>query len=369
MFHFRVSDEDLRDFFPLPKVMDGIFQLCSSMFSVGFEEVKGAEVEMSIWHPEVKVYRAIDLTPGANNRVLGEFYLDLYIRDDKGYAGGDKGWYIPVRSHSRMGQCRPLGSLIMSLPVPNYGKPSLLNMSEVEELLRNFGNLLFHMCSTNSDYSDLCGKGGLEWDVLDLPGYFMTHWLYLPEVLQLFSGHWSSNQPLEPKVISKLCTVPRQLLAGYKLCNDLYKASYDLAFYSEDYNKEAYQDIVKRIRQDFLLLPEVQGDVFPLYVSEMLSGDYPGAMFCSTWAKMLAADAFSAVQEVMPDNDSLLESDQVKKVTARYRNTILSSGSSKPFAETFRLFRGRDPSHEALLLTLGLKATQHPKKKGQESVV
>lgn len=366
-FILGVSDEELRDYFPLPKVLSGIFKLCSSLFGVGFEEITSKEIESSLWHPEVKMFRAIDLN--GSGKELGRFYIDPYIRDDKGYAGGDKGWYVPVRPRSRAAGCDPLGVFVLSLPVPNYGKPSLLSMAEVEELLRNFGNMLAHLCST-SHWSDVSGKSGLEWDVLDLPGYFMQNWLYVPEVMRTLSGHWSSDAALDPELVGKLCTVPRQLLAGYDLCHDLYRAAYDVAFYSEDYDKEGYQDLATRLHGDFLLLPPVTGDMFPLYVSEMFSGDHPAAMFCSTWARMLAADAFSAVQEAMePETGSTFDNEQVKRVTMRFRNTILAMGSSKPSAETFRAFRGRDPSHEALLLTLGLKATPHPKKKGQEEVL
>jgi len=372
-FILGVTDEELREYFPLPKVLAGIFKLCSSLFGVSIEEVKvsdEAKVEASLWHPEVKMFRAIDTSSGQE---LGRFYIDPYIRDDKGYAGGDKGWYVPVRARSGPAGCSPLGVFVLSLPVPSYGKPSLLNMAEVEELLRNFGNMMGHLCATNSQWSDLTGKAGLEWDVLDLPGFFMQHWLYVPEVMRTLSGHWSSDKPLDPELVGKLCTVPRQLLAGYDLCHSLYKSAYDIAFYTEDYEKESYQDMAERMHSDFLLLPTVSGDMFPAYVSDMFSGDYPAAMFCSTWAKMLAADAFSAVQEAMDpvvdagsDNKSLFNNEQVKRVTMRYRNTVLAAGSAKATADTFRAFRGRDPSHEALLLNLGLKATPHPKKKGQQ---
>lgn len=101
--------------------------------------------------------------------------MDPFIRDDKGYAGGSKGWFIPLRSHSKVAKSLPLGALILSLPVPNYGKPSLLSFAEAEEVLRNFGNLLIHVLA-ESDWSDLSGKSGIEWDALDLAGNFMTHW-------------------------------------------------------------------------------------------------------------------------------------------------------------------------------------------------
>jgi len=362
-----VSDEELRDFFPLPKVLDGLFHLSAKLFSVGFEEIKDVNMSEHAWHSDVKLYRAIDLTPGAGNAELGRFFMDPFIRDDKGYSGGDKGWYIPMRQPSRQRPDQALGSLVFSLPMPNYGKPSLLSLNEVEEVFRNFGNMLFHMVSNQTDWSSLSYKGGLEWDVLDLPSVFMQHWLYIPEVVSSLSGHWSTNQPLDRELVEKLCTVPRQLLAGYDLCNELFLAAYDINFYTVDWGQEQYQDMVHRIRPDFLLLPAVSRDHFPLYVSDMFCGDYPAAMFTKVWAKMLAADAFSAVQEARSNGEtSLFEDERVKKVTMRYRNTVLGQGSALPASDIFRQFRGRDPTHEALLHSLGLKDTHQPKKRGQE---
>ena len=141
--------------------------------------------------------------------------------------------------------------------------------------------------------------------------------LYLPEVMEALSCHWSTNQPLEHNLVQKLCTVPRQLLAGYGLCQELHKAAYDMAFYTEDYDKGSFAEMAARIHSDFLLLPAVQNDSFPLYCSDMFSGDHPAAIFSSTWAKMIAADAFSAVHEAR-DHDS---------PTGMYARKILKSST------------------------------------------
>jgi oligopeptidase A len=168
----RMSDEDLRNYFPLPRVLTGVFKLCQKLFGVIFEEIKSPEAKASAWNKDVSLFRVVDET---NGKVLGNFFFDPFIRDDKGYAGGSKGWFIPLRPRSNISGSVPLGALIMSLPPPNYGKPSLLNFAETEEVLRNFGNLLMHILA-ESQWSDLCGKNGIEWDALDLAGNFMTQW-------------------------------------------------------------------------------------------------------------------------------------------------------------------------------------------------
>ena len=387
-----MSDEDFRDYLPLPKVLTGIFRLCESLFDLRFEEIGGvndASEDMKTamgnkrWAPEIKLYRVIDVGKGGNNTVLGQFFLDPYVRDDKGYAGGDKGWYIPIRPHSSIAGCEALGAMILSLPIPNYGKPSLLNIAETEEILRNFGNLLAHVCSTKiSKWSELSGRTGLEYDVLDLAGMFMIHWLYVPETLRILSGHWSTNEPLPNSAIDALCTTAgKQHMAGYSLCNELFEASYDLTFYTEDYEKDPFQELVVRMRSEYLLLPPAGGDAFPLYMLDMMYGVSelmgPSCTYSKTWSKMLAADAFSAVQEAIQINGTqseqnqtnILDNEAVKRVTRRFRSTLLDKGSTEPASEMFRQFRGRDPSHEALLFSLGLQSTRSPKIKSQKEAI
>ena len=383
-----MSDEDFRDYLPLPKVITGIFKLCESLFDLRFEEIKSLSnasedvakiLENKKWAPDIKLYRIIDVAEGGANKVLGQFFLDPYVRDDKGYAGGDKGWYLPIRPHSSIVGSEALGAMVLSLPIPNFGKPSLLSVAEVEEVLRNFGNLLVHVCSSKTcKWADLCGRTGLEWDVIDVAGIFMTHWLYVPDILRSLSGHWSTNEPLPNNVIEKLCTsAGKHHMAGYNLCNELFRAAYDKAFYSEEYEKESYQDMAERLRPEYLLLPPAAGDCFPIHANDIMSGDYPGTLYSKTWGKMLAADAFSAIQEAIETNgihnehsrNNILTDESVKSVTRRFRSTILDRGSSQPYTEMFRQFRGRDPSHEALLLSLGLQSISTPKIKGQKEVV
>ena len=163
-----ISDDDLRDFFPLPKVFNGILKMVQSLFQIQIEEVKDSA---SVWHPDVKLFRVVD----ADQRILGNFYFDPYIRDEKGYPGGDKGWFVPMRQNSGKAHSTPMGAMILSLPTPGYGKPSLLNFEEVRELLKTFGNMLVHVVA-QSEYADLSGKTGVEADALDVAANFMTQW-------------------------------------------------------------------------------------------------------------------------------------------------------------------------------------------------
>jgi oligopeptidase A len=157
--------------------------------------------------------------------------LFLLSRDDKGFMGSDRGWYVPIRGHSFKGSCEPLGAMVLSLPTPGYGKPCLITVDEVQELMRQFGNLLLHMSAT-SPWSDLCGKQGIEWDAIDVSQHFMIEWLYTPDFLASVSGHWSTNEPISPGVVDSICS-SRHHMAGFELCTELFKAAYDISFFTE----------------------------------------------------------------------------------------------------------------------------------------
>ena len=153
-----------------------------------------------------------------------------------------------------------------------------------------------------------------------------------------------------------------------------------MTFYTEDYEKDPYQELVLRLRPEYLLLPPAAGDAFPLYMIDMMYGASelmgPSTLYAKTWSKMLAADAFSAVQEAIQNGIkselnqiNILNNEAVKHVTRRFRSTLLDKGSTEPASEMFRQFRGRDPSHEALLFSLGLQSTRSPKIKSQKEAI
>jgi len=353
---FGVEDEAMRDYFPLPIVLKGIFDLLETQFGVKFEIVEADSGDLgSLWNPEVTLYRVKD-----GDEEVGYCYLDPYIRDDKAYQGGDKGWYLPVRPHSKMGGSKAAGAVIMALGPPGYGKPSLLSVQEVVEVVRQFGKVVQNMLAARK-WSETSGVSGMEWDCLNLVPDFMMQWLGVPHVLQSLSQHWSSGQRLsEAQAISLVSA--RNHLAGYDLCYELYKAAYDIAFYTEDYENEQFAELAIRLAPQYLVLDREKEDAFPMYFEEMLTGQWAAGYYSHTWSKMLAADLFSAYLEVGLENK-----EAVAKVSSRFKSTFLTSGSAVPTGQLFREFRGRDPTPEALLISLGLKESIQPKNRGSKS--
>ena len=134
---FGVEDEAIRDYFPLPTVLKGIFDLFEDQFGVQFEVVEANGGDLgTVWNSEVTLYRVKD-----GGEEVGFCYLDPYIRDDKAYQGGDKGWCVPIRPNSVIGGSKPVGAVVMALGPPGYGKPSLLSHQEVVEVVKQFGKV------------------------------------------------------------------------------------------------------------------------------------------------------------------------------------------------------------------------------------
>ncbi|CAB4070162.1 UGP2 [Lepeophtheirus salmonis] len=311
-----MTDDDIRDYFPLPQLVDNNELINKRGFNP--------------WNKDVQFYRVFD---SDGTSVLGEFYFDPYIRDDKIYTGSDKGFYFPLKNKSNDG-CS-LGSMVMSLPIPAYGKPSLLNFFEVEEVFRTTGKLLAHILNKHK-LSDLSSQY-VEEDCYDVISEYMTHWLYKPEVLKSLCQHWSSRDKADEKLINCLINT-RKHMAGLELCEELFKSSFDITLYKEDPMQESYMDILDRLYPEYLLIPREKEDNFPLYFEDIITRKHPG----SYYGKL-----------------------EIPDVTMRFREFFLSNGNFLPYAEKFRRYRGRDPSHEALLFSLGLKESQAPKFKSK----
>lgn len=191
---YGIDEESMRDFFPLPHVLKTVFKLLAEQYDLVFTMEKNSEAP---WREEVTLYK---VTNKAGD-LQGYCYLDPYIRDDKGYNGGDRGWYIPIRSHTTIGGVdTPIGCIVMALPNPGYGKPSLLSFNELVELFRLFGKAAANMAAKR-DWIETSGRSGVEYDALNLVPEMMSQWLMVPHVLQSLSSHWSTGRILNYEIV------------------------------------------------------------------------------------------------------------------------------------------------------------------------
>jgi oligopeptidase A len=343
---FNVEEEAMREYFPLPHVLETVFKLVKEHYNHTFTLIKPEGTEAP-WSDEVSVYKVTD----SDGNFKGHCYLDPYIRDDKGYQGGDRGWYVPLRAGSAVAGSTPVGCIVMALGTPGYGKPSLLSYNEVEEVLKQVGKALVHMSATKK-WAETSGRTGVEWDALNLIPELMANWLSVPSFLSTISRHWSTGEQLSDVQVENQIQAKKHM-SGYSTSQELFKAAFDISFYSEDFENEQYQALVDRLTPQYLVLAREREDCFPLYFEDIMTGNWAAGYYSHLWSRMLAADIFSAYWEAGWDNP-----EAINKVSRRISTGILPSGSSAPMAEVFREFRGRDPNPEALMISLGLSGSR-----------
>lgn len=343
------SDENKwRAYFPLPTVLSGLFNHIETLFNVKIVESKKAD----IWHKDVWFFDLFDLN-GSSAAPIANFYLDPYARGTQKFLKEQhSGWVSTIKSKSKIGNSTPLIALIFNFPPPVGDKPSLLSFKDVQVLFQKFGHALQHLLTT-IEYSDIAGLSFVEWDAVFICDFFMENWLYEPFMLQKISEHYETEEPLPAEAIESIKRT-RSHLAGYKLCKELYLSHLDLELHSSG---TFWVPMMKRLWPKYFVLPLEKRDTHVCNFEAIWSGNWAAAYFSKVWSRMIAADLYTAFQEVKSDES------QQKELGARFRNTFLSLGGSYPAAEVFRKFRGRDPSPQALLDNLGLtRATKETTK-------
>lgn len=340
---YSFDEETIREYFPLPKVLTGLFALVESLFHIRICE----RSDVNTWHEDVKFYDVFDLTDndgsGGGTPMAG-FYLDLYSREDSKIAmKGTAGWHIGIRNRCGQSNTCPLSALIFNFSIPLYGKPSLLSLGDVKKLFTEFGHAMQHLL-TRVEYSELAGLSNVEWDSVGVCGNVLVHVLHHPMTLKTISGHYSSDEQL-PNALIDAIQVQRQHMAGLDLCQELYLSALDLELYT---NTAFWGDIVKELWPQFMALPMDKKDSHLCSFAPIFSGEWAAAYYSHVWSRLLAADVYSAFYEVQDNLDA------VHAVGKRFRETFLALGGACHPSEVFRRFRGRDPSPKALLKSLGL---------------
>ncbi|KYM98497.1 Oligopeptidase A [Cyphomyrmex costatus] len=331
-----------KEYFPLPTVLSGLFKHIETLFNVKIVESKKAD----IWHKDVRFFDIFDLN-GSNAAPIANFYLDPYARGtEKFRKEQDSGWVSTIKSKSKVNNSTPLIAMIFNFPPPIGDKPSLLSFRDIQVLFQKFGHALQHLLTT-IEYSDIAGLSFVEWDAVFICDFFMENWLYESFMLQNISGHYKTKEPLPAEAIDSIKRM-RSHLAGYKLCKELYLSHLDLELHSSE---TFWVPMMKRLWPKYFVLPLEKRDVHVCNFDLIWSGNWAAAYFSKIWSEMIAADLYTAFQEVNFDES------QQKELGMRFRNTFLSLGGSYPAAEVFRKFRGRDPSPKALLDNLGLTHT------------
>ncbi|KAI4497021.1 hypothetical protein M0802_007767 [Mischocyttarus mexicanus] len=341
---YEFKKESLKNYFPLPKVLSGLFDLLKTNF--GLEIVENKKVD--IWHKDVSFYDIFN-TNVSSTEPIASFYLDPYARgDEKPYSNKNSGYVIIIKNRSKRLDTKPMCSLIFNFQRPENGKPSLLSLENLQVLFQKFGHALHHMTAT-TDYADISGLSYVEWDTAYIYDFFLENWLYESSTLQKISEHHETKDTLPAEAV-KFIKNYRLQLAGYNLCTELFFSRFDLEAYASE---ESWKSIMERLCKEHFVIPIEADDPYIYSFKPAFSVHLSTNYYCHLWSKMIAADIYGAFQEIPIEDKTSHE-----EVCKRFQETFLSLNSTCPINEIFRRFRGRDPNPKALLKNLELYKTE-----------
>jgi oligopeptidase A len=333
---FQLSEEELRPYFPLDKVLNGMFKVAEKLYSVRIVPREN----VNVYHPDAHFYDILNL----DGTQRGGFFVDLYARAKK--RGG--AWMDECVGRKRLGAATalPVAYLVCNFMPPGGSKPSLLTHSEVVTMFHEFGHGLHHML-TRVDYPSIAGINGVAWDAVELPSQFMENFAWRPEVLPLISGHVETGEPLPQAELERLLGT-RTFQAGMQTVRQLEFALFDFRIHSEaPGNPEEIMKILDDVRMHVAVIVPPAFNRFAHSFQHIFSGGYAAGYYSYKWAEVLAADAFSAFEEEGIFNT---------QVSQRFLTAILERGGSRDAMDAFVEFRGRKPEIGPLLKQLGLAA-------------
>tara|TARA_B100001750_G_scaffold196580_1_gene168817 strand:+ start:2008 stop:4077 length:2070 start_codon:yes stop_codon:yes gene_type:complete len=331
---YDFDEEELRPYFPLDRVIDGVFTHAQKLFGVKVTPIE----DIPVYHPDVTTYKVED----NDGTLRGLLYADFHPRPGKRQGA----WQGSIRDRDTAADGEvelPLISIVMNFTKPTKESPSLLTFDEVETFFHEFGHAL-HSLLTDVNHGAISGTS-VHWDFVELPSQIMENWLGEEETLNLFARHYQTGEPIPADLINKL-KASRNYMKGWFYLRQLSLCRLDLAWHTLD-SADGLDDVLNFEREavePYVLFP-YEGGCTSTSFGYIFAGGYSAGYYSYLWAQVLDADAFEAFQET-----SLYD-----EVTGqKFRNEILARGGSRPPLELYRNFRGRDADPFALLRRDGL---------------
>lgn len=331
---YAFNEEDLRPYFKLENVVEGVFTHAKKLYGLTFKENKN----IPVYHPEVKAYEIFE---EASGKYMGLFYTDFFPRETK--KGG--AWMTQFRGQGLIAgkMVRPHVSIVCNFTKPTPTKPSLLTYDEVRTLFHEFGHSL-HGILSECTYPSLSGTN-VYWDFVELPSQIMENWVGEKEGLDLFARHYETGAAMPADLIEKL-RASQKFQAGYMSCRQIQFGLMDMAWHSTDpagiTDVDAFED---QATAEARLFPKVPGTNSSVAFGHIFAGGYSAGYYSYKWAEVLDADAFEYFKE-----KGLFD----PEVSKKFRDNILSRGGTEHPMELYKKFRGREPDPEALLRRDGL---------------
>ena len=343
---YSFSENELKQYFPLPKVLDGLFQVIQTLFGVKIEAA-----DLPTWHTDVQSFSV----KNAKGNIVAYFYLDPYARPGK--RGG--AWMDDARGRRVLpnGEIQvPVAYLVCNFapPVKVDGvlRQPTITHDDVITLFHESGHGLHHLLTQVSALG-VSGINGVEWDAVELPSQFMENFCWEWEVLEKMTAHAQTGKPLPRELFDKILAA-KNFQNGYMTLRQIVMSLTDwrlhASFDAKNAQGQAVLDLSRTIADQFNVIPQPAISRWINTFSHIFAGGYAAGYYSYKWAEVLSADVYSAFEEAAKLTGSVLD----EKTGARYREEILEVGGSRPAAESFKAFRGREPSIDALLRHGGL---------------
>jgi oligopeptidase A len=339
---FTITQEELRPYFPLPRVLEGLFAVAEKLFGVKIVERAG----LPMYHPDARFFEIIGAGPdGQGGQVRAGFYLDACARPKK-RAGA---WMDDCVGRKDFGSERtiPVAYLVCNFLPAAAGAPALLTHDDVVTMFHEFGHGLHHML-TRVGYPSIAGINGVAWDAVELPSQFLENFAWRPEVLAAMARHFETGAALPADKQARLLG-SRKFHAGLATMRQLEFALFDFRLHAE-YDPAAgprVDEILAEVRAEVGVFAVPEWNRFPHNFGHIFAGGYAAGYYSYKWAEVLAADAFAAFEE-----QGVFD----RRVAQRFLDTILSQGGARKALDAFVDFRGRPPDVNALLKQQGLTA-------------
>ncbi len=349
---YSFNEQEVKDHFPLSKVLNGLFELVSKLFDV---QIETSDAHNGLWHPDVQFY-----TIHRQHTVLGHFYLDALARTGK--RGG--AWMDGVRERWLRPELNvptlqtPVAHLVCNFSPGVAGQEPLLTHDDVTTLFHEFGHGLQHLL-TQVNEKDVSGISGVEWDAVELPSQFMENFCWQWDVVKKMGSHHVTKEPL-PKTLFEKMLAAKNFQNGMQTLRQIEFSMFDMQLHTNrmKHNVDVDVDVMAilyEVRQEVSILPSPDYSRSPHTFSHIFAGGYAAGYYSYKWAEVLSADAYAAFEEETErsKNSNNMEPN-IKTAGQLFKETILESGGSRPAMESFVAFRGRKPNLDALLRHQGM---------------
>ena len=319
-------------------MLAGLFKIVETLF-----EVSILPDSAPVWKPGVAFFRI-----ERSGQLLGQFYLDQPARTGK--RGG--AWMDDVRARWLRPDTgvlqQPVAHMVCNFADGVDGRPALLTHDDVTTLFHEFGHGLHHMLTQVSE-RDVSGISGVEWDAVELPSQFMENFCWEWEVLRHMTAHVDTGAPLPRELFDKMLAA-KNFQSGLQTLRQVEFALFDMLLHTEHDPQTDIMALLKQVRQEVAVLEPPAYSRTPHTFSHIFAGGYAAGYYSYKWAEVLSADAYAAFEEAAGASGSPLSVD----IGRLYRQHILEVGGSRPAMESFKAFRGREPSIDALLRHQGM---------------